>query len=131
MNEDSLCGAWEVLMLRPIEGLLLLQLGCMIKCHLSHRPLSPTCCLLSISHCLSVCYSSSVRCCLCYLVLFFFTSLSTFSSFFSLSFRFVSFACQFPSALHSFLKLPVADFATLSSCLPFIPTPPLVSPSFY
>lgn len=83
MNEDGLCGAWEVLMLRPIESLLLLQLDCMIKCHLSDHPHSPTYRLLSISHCLSVCYSDSVPCCLSYLLLFF-TSLSTLPSFFSL-----------------------------------------------
>lgn len=58
-------------MLRPIESLLLLQLGCMIKCHLSRHPLTPTYRFLSISHCLSLCYSGSEPCCLCYLVLFF------------------------------------------------------------
>lgn len=42
MNEHGLCGAWEVFMLRPIESLLLLQLGCMIKCHLCRHPHSPT-----------------------------------------------------------------------------------------
>ena len=84
MNGDGLCGAWEVLMLRPIESLLLLHLGCMIKCHLSHHPLFPTYHFLSISHFLSLRYSESAPCCLCYLVLFF-PSLSMLPTFFSLS----------------------------------------------
>lgn len=132
MNEDGLCGAWEVLILRPIESLLLLQLGCMIKCHLSHHPLSPTCCLLSISHCLSLCYSGSVCCCLYYLVLFF-TSLSTFSSFFSLSLCSVSYPCQIPSALHctdfyKFMSLTLPHSFLVS--LSYMSSPPLVSPCF-
>lgn len=73
MNGVGLCGAWEVLILRPMESLLLLQQDCMIKCHHSHHPLAPTYCFLSVSHC----YSSSGPCCLCYLVLSF-TSLSIF-----------------------------------------------------
>lgn len=125
INEDGLCGAWEVLMLRPIESLLLLQLGCMIKCHLSHHPLSPTCRLLSISHCLSVCYSGSVPCCLCYLVLFI-TSLSTFLSFFSLSFCSVSFPCQLPFALHctaflNYLSLILPHSPLVSLAYPLLP----------
>lgn len=70
MNGDGLCGACEVLMLRPIEGLLLLQLGFMMKCHPSDHPLSPTDRSLSISCCLSVCYSVCVPPCFCCLVLF-------------------------------------------------------------
>lgn len=75
MNGDGLRGAWEVLMLRPIEGLLLLQLGSMIKCCLSDHPLSPTQRLLFR---LRACDSVYVAFFFCYLVLF----LSTFPSFF-------------------------------------------------
>lgn len=133
MNGDGLCGAWEVLMLRPIESLLLLQLGCMIKCHLSRHPLTPTYRFLSISHCLSLCYSSSEPCCLCYLVLFF-------SPLCQLSFHFFPpfhlsmcpyLSVSFPSAFLCTalsLLLAVIDFATFllfplqtlssPSCLP-------------
>lgn len=76
MNGDGLRGAWEVLMLRPIEGLLLLLLGSVIKCRLSDHPLSPTQRLLFR---LCACDSVYVAFFLCYLVLF----LSTFPSFFS------------------------------------------------
>lgn len=109
MNEDGLCGACEVLMLRPIEDLLLLQPSFMIKCHLSDHPLSPTYLWLSLSCCLSVCYSVCAPCCFCCLVLFFVLSFSPLSS------RCVSLLlCQFP--LFFSLYLPVGDFATLSSC---------------
>lgn len=85
MNGDGLCGAGVVLMLRPIEGLLLLQLGYVIKCHLSDHPLSPTYRFLSISHCLFACKPPvSVPCCFCYLVLFLSTFLSFPSPFISL-----------------------------------------------
>lgn len=57
MDGDDLCEAWEVLMLRPIESLLLLQLGCMMQCHLSDQPLSllPTVCSshLTVSVCVT------------------------------------------------------------------------------
>lgn len=129
MNGDGLCGAWEVLMRRPIESLLLLQLGCMIKCHLCDHPLSPTYHSLSISHRLSVCYSGSVPCCFCYLLLFF-TSLSTFPSCFPciLPCVLISLSVSLCFSLHGSLKLSVVDFVTLSPCLPSIPSPPLVSP---
>lgn len=78
MNGDGLCGAWEVLMLRPIESLLLLQPGYMMKCHLSDHPLSPTYRL----HSIYLTVSLGVAPVLCLVapsyLLFFFTSLSTF-----------------------------------------------------
>lgn len=130
MNEGGLCGAWEVLMLRPIQSLLLLQPGCMIKCHLSHRPLAPTCRLLSLSHRLSLCYSGSVCCCLCYLVLFF-TSLATSSSFFSFPLLCVlSLSNSLTSALHSFFFKSLSLTQSFLVSLPYISSPPLVSPRF-
>lgn len=125
INGVGLCCAWEVLMLRPIESLLLLQLGCMIKCHLSDHPLSPTYRLLSVSHCVSVCYSGSVPCFPCYLILF-----STLVYFHFIFPPFILLcvlysAVSFPLLFSAWLY----DFATLSSCLRSIPSPPLVSPS--
>lgn len=130
MNGDGLCGAWEVLILRPIESLLLLQLGCMMKCHRSCRPLSHLLfsCHISLSQYVFLRLWAS----LLLLSSFFFTSLSTSPSFFSLSSCYVSlFLCQFPfaclcTALSFSLSLSV--FAAPSSLLPPIPSLPLVYP---
>lgn len=53
MNGGGLCGAREVLILRPMRGLLPLQLDCLIKWHHPSRPLTPpSCCHTGLSwHC--------------------------------------------------------------------------------
>lgn len=134
MNGDGLCGGWEVLMLRPIESLLLLQLGRMIKYHLSDHPLSPTYRLLSISHCLSL----SVLHRLCALLPLLSCSLFHLFVNFPIIFShpFVSLCvllllCQFPSA---FLCTALSNLLSLtlprSPLVSFPhPSPPLVSHS--
>ncbi len=116
MNGDGLCVAWEVLMLRPIEGLLLLQLRRDDKVQ-SFWP--PT--LSHLLRALDVLLSLCVLLCLCALLLLFslFVNFPTIPPH-HLSSRCVSlFLCLFPSAcLH---------MALANSPLLTLPHSPLVS----